>query len=170
MTDKFIPLECNDDDVLLFNDNASTVKNFISLLEKSFEEKLFCKFNDSTQNIIGDMLQYISVAAPGSCGSLAHFKSSEIKWESDREGVNCKLLRIGASGWQPGKLRINTSIKIISKKYTDYRGSSSSRDEPVIKVYLEFCLDQLEENESPLDDIRKIINNSPISITNEDVN
>lgn len=50
------------------------------------------------------------------------------------EGVNCEILKIGAKGWQKGKLRI--------------------------RVTLEFCPDEPEisQPESPLDDIRRMIN------------
>ena len=50
------------------------------------------------------------------------------------EGKDCEILRIGSNGWQKGKLRI--------------------------KVSLEFCPDEPEisEPESPLDDLRQMIN------------
>ncbi|MDJ0690974.1 MAG: KGK domain-containing protein [Xenococcaceae cyanobacterium MO_188.B32] len=50
------------------------------------------------------------------------------------EGVDFQILRAGSQGWEKGKMKI--------------------------KVTLEFCLDEPEkvESESPLDDIRKTLN------------
>lgn len=56
------------------------------------------------------------------------------------EGVDCELLKLGAKGWQKGKLRV--------------------------KLTVEFCPEQPEieesqtnnQSESPLDDIRQMIN------------
>lgn len=44
------------------------------------------------------------------------------------EGIDCEVLRLGAKGWQEGKIRIN----------------------------VEFCPNQPSEPESPLDDIRHL--------------
>ncbi|HCF30516.1 MAG TPA: KGK domain-containing protein [Cyanobacteria bacterium UBA11049] len=51
------------------------------------------------------------------------------------EGIDCEVLRLGAKGWQKGKVRIN----------------------------LEFCPNQLSEPESPLDDIRQTLKQAEIS-------
>lgn len=61
----------------------------------------------------------------------SHYKGRK-KWLD--EGLDCEVLRLGAKKWQKGKLRI--------------------------KVVAEFCPDEPEEIESnsPLDDIRKTIN------------
>lgn len=50
------------------------------------------------------------------------------------DGINCQILKAGSSGWQEGKLKL--------------------------KVTLEFCLNEpeVDEPESPLDDIRQEIN------------
>ncbi|MEP0872248.1 hypothetical protein NDA01_20760 [Trichocoleus desertorum AS-A10] len=52
------------------------------------------------------------------------------------EGGDCEVLRPGPQGWQKGKIRIK------------------------LKVDVEFCLDEPESDqaESPLDDIRQMIN------------
>ena len=48
------------------------------------------------------------------------------------QGEECEILRAGSSGWQKGKIKIN--------------------------VTLEFIPDELEENVSPLDNVRQEIN------------
>ena len=57
------------------------------------------------------------------------------EWWFD-EGGECEVLRPGPQGWQKGKIRIK------------------------VKVDLEFCLDEPEiaQAESPLDDIRQMLN------------
>ena len=51
------------------------------------------------------------------------------------EGIDCEVLRLGAQGWQKGKVRIN----------------------------LEFCSNQPSQPESPLDDIRQTLKQAEIS-------
>jgi hypothetical protein len=51
-----------------------------------------------------------------------------------REGVNCEVLRIASKGWQKGKLRIKVSLEFYP-------------DEP-----------EISQIESPLDDLRQMIN------------
>lgn len=65
----------------------------------------------------------------GGLPSWDEFKNSWVK-----DGVECEILKVNGKGWQRGKLRI--------------------------KFTLEFCPDEaeIEEAESPLDDIRRKIN------------
>lgn len=66
------------------------------------------------------------------------FVNSELKlsWSDTwyKEGVSCEILKIGAKGWQKGKIRV--------------------------RVILEFEPDEPETNEpeSPLDDLRRMMN------------
>lgn len=50
------------------------------------------------------------------------------------EGEDCEILSAGSPGWQKGKIKIN--------------------------VTLEFIPDEVEENQSPLDDVRQEINHN----------
>lgn len=61
------------------------------------------------------------------------------------DGVNCEVLKIGAKGWKKGKVRIRVSLEFCP-------------DEPDIQEALES--NQLLSNqlESPLDDIRQMMN------------
>ena len=63
------------------------------------------------------------------------YQSELDEWLFDAGG-ECEVLRPGPQGWQKGKIRIR------------------------VKVDLEFCLDEPESDqaESPLDDIRQMIN------------
>ncbi len=56
------------------------------------------------------------------------------------DGVDCEILKIGAKGWQKGKIKIRVSVEFCP-------------DEPEIEE-----APQITEPESPLDDIRRMIN------------
>jgi len=56
------------------------------------------------------------------------------------DGIDCEILKIGAKGWQKGKIRIRVSVEFIP-------------DEPEIEQTPETT-----HPESPLDDIRRMIN------------
>jgi len=56
------------------------------------------------------------------------------------EGLDCEILKIGAKGWQKGKIKIRVSVEFCP-------------DKPEIEEAPE-----ITEPESPLDDIRRMIN------------
>lgn len=58
------------------------------------------------------------------------------------EGKDCEVLRLGAKGWQKGKLRIKVSVDF-------------SPDEPDIEEPLASDEIKIAQPESPLDDIRR---------------
>jgi KGK domain len=62
-----------------------------------------------------------------------------------------RVFRVGPTDWQAGKLRIKVSTEIISPS-THREGGKLN-----ITVVLEFYPDNPNEPESPLDDIRKMI-------------
>ncbi|HEY9780124.1 MAG TPA: KGK domain-containing protein [Leptolyngbyaceae cyanobacterium] len=57
-----------------------------------------------------------------------------------RQGVDCELLKPGSEGWRKGKIRIKISLEICP-------------DEPEVEETPE-----ITQPESPLDDIRRMIN------------
>ncbi|MEH2176208.1 KGK domain-containing protein [Nostoc sp.] len=57
--------------------------------------------------------------------------------------TDCQILKIKGKGWQKGKLEIQIYI------------SNTTKDK--YKLCLKFCPDEQDEPESPLDDIRKMI-------------
>ena len=65
-------------------------------------------------------------------GGVPTWKEMKNSWFKD--GVPCEILKVNSNGWQKGKFRI--------------------------KITLQFCLDEAEitQPESPLDDIRRKIN------------
>ena len=61
------------------------------------------------------------------------------------EGVDCEILKIGAKGWKKGKLRISVSLDFCP-------------DEPDVEETLGNNQPEINQTESPLDDIRQMIN------------
>ena len=61
-------------------------------------------------------------------------------WKWFDKGLDCEILKVGAKGWQKGKFRIKVTLEFIP-------------DEPEIEQTPE-----INQPESPLDDIRRKIN------------
>lgn len=66
---------------------------------------------------------------------VVHLVEAILEYIGCDEIIDCEVLRLGARGWQKGKVRIN----------------------------LEFCPDQPSEPPSPLDDIRQTLKQAEIS-------
>ncbi len=106
--------DCGDDDVLAFNANLVKVGKFRDLVKFAFNDP-----NQIPERIF-DLLR--------ANGVYINPK------DAFGNGLDGEVLKIGAKGWQKGKLRIRVSV--------------------------EFCPDEPEisEPESPLDDLRQMIN------------
>ncbi|MBD1920822.1 hypothetical protein H6F77_06950 [Microcoleus sp. FACHB-831] len=66
-------------------------------------------------------------------------------WKWFREGKDCEVLRIGVNGWKKGKMRIKLTVEFIP-------------DEPEIPETPASKEPEISQPQSPLDDIRRIIN------------
>ncbi len=138
----FQPLD-SDIDVLLFTQDTYTVSKLKELIHEDFCQKFSTKANDSNW-VVTDIFKSVSI-------NQALFQGEDITLKSSLEGITCQILRVGSSGWQSGKLRIKIYTEIIHKK------NYWEDDKPKINVVLEFCPDELDQPESPLDDIRQMI-------------
>jgi hypothetical protein len=135
MNNKFTPLDC-DEDIILIKTDSFKVSRLRELVIKGIREK---KPLDFGNNITVNTYSFFS-----------HFHAFKI-YERDiaideiqfQIVQQCEILKIGSKGWQTGQIRIKMSISPTGKNPDN--------------VYLEFCPDELEEPESPLDDIRKMI-------------
>ncbi|MBV9386381.1 MAG: hypothetical protein JOZ78_08135 [Chroococcidiopsidaceae cyanobacterium CP_BM_ER_R8_30] len=127
---------CNEHEVLSF---GSTILKVNQLRMKVSELFAKLKLGQQLTDSLGPGMVYHVVKRSG-----RHINSSYDTWFSD--GIECEILKLGASGWQKGRIRI------------------------ALNVSLEFCPDKPEENlemsdleigqsESPLDDIRLMIKN-----------
>ena len=135
MNSKFTPLDC--DDVILLERDTFTVGRFKELSNHEIKRKLNYLIYDQNNKQQGTNIKYFF-----SCISLSgqDISLSEIQFNSIKD---CQILKIGGKGWQKGKLKINVCI------------SPNARNPD--KVCLEFCPDEQIEPESPLDDIRKLV-------------
>ncbi|MBD2694536.1 KGK domain-containing protein [Anabaena catenula] len=137
MSDKFILLDC-DDDVIQISNDSFTVSRLKELVINGILEKKPLSVGNNVNIHIGICLDY-----------LGNFKIYDQDIHVDDLQLqitkDCQLLKIGNKGWQTGKIKIKMSISPLNK-YSDY-------------VDLEFYPDEPEIPESPLDDLRKSLNN-----------
>lgn len=125
--------------------NWQNLKNFDTKDIVSFESQLF-KVEQVIEAITdsfnsGDTGYYLNSSltqqkVPISVRTFSDAYQEECNEWWFSEGGDCEILRPGPQGWQKGKIRIK------------------------VKVDLEFCPDEPEtdQTESPLDDIRQMIN------------
>jgi len=136
MSEQFIPLICDDDVVLLEQDTFKLSKLKELCLQEINNKLDHCIHNPNNKyggGSIRNFFQNIQF-------SQENLEFSEIQFNSLK---NCQILKIDGKGWQKGKLRISICISFEAELKN--------------KVFLEFCPDQPIEAESPLDDIRKMV-------------
>lgn len=130
MEEEFYQSNCGEDDVLSFETAMFKVDKLRKEVEALFKkpklgQELSSSFNSQT----------IRIDVPGK-----HYE----KWLSD--GINCEILKIGAKGWQKGKVRIKLNI-----------GLEFCPDEPVIEETQLISKPEINQSESSLDDIRQMM-------------
>ena len=129
-------LDC-DDDVVSFEQDTFKVSRFKELTIREVRKKILIQIHDSTKKYGGEgintLLRTITIGEE-------NLKFSYIKFETIRD---CQILQVNGKGWQKGKLNIEICI--------------SSDDSKLDKVNLKFFPEQPIEPESPLDDIRKMV-------------
>jgi hypothetical protein len=136
VSNRFIPLDC-DDDVVLLEKDTFKISRLKELVKREIRKKLqYMIYNSQTQMPGGYIPGFLSAINVGE----ERIQFREITFNSFK---NCQILQIAGKGWQKGKLKIQISI--------------DPNDENRDKIYLEFCPDEPNEPESPLDDIRKRI-------------
>ncbi|MBC6433885.1 hypothetical protein FM036_25865 [Nostoc sp. HG1] len=133
-----------DADVLLFNKDTYIVSKFKELISENFRQK----FDRTVSGIFHKL-----------CINEVNFQVEDITWQSSTVGINCQAFRVGSTGWQAGKLRIKVSTEIISPGIQEIPALKIYRQDAKlnITVVLEFYPDNPSEPESPLDDLRKMI-------------
>ncbi|MEB3178431.1 MAG: KGK domain-containing protein [Nostocaceae cyanobacterium] len=158
---KFQPLVCNDDDVLSFQGvHLFKVCQFKNDFQNSFQTQLNDYISKSSSSIklqthLHNIL--LSINIPSKLGFKA--ENMKIQWSSINEGIDCELLRMGATNWEKGKLRIHVTIEIRPQGAETEKTSISD-------ISLEFCPDepepqetpQINQSESPLADLRQKLN------------
>ena len=61
------------------------------------------------------------------------------------EGRDCEILKLGSKGWQKGKIKIKVTVEFCP-------------DEPEIEETLVSTQAEVNQSQSPLDDIRQMMN------------
>ena len=126
-----------DDDVLLLGKATFTVGRLKELVARKFDYILFsieAAEKESRKKSIYYWMQSLSI------NEETTIQTGEINWSSPQEGIDCQILKIGAKGWQKGKLKIEVN-------------RSFQLGEP--QTSIKFCPDEPLEQKSPLDDIRQ---------------
>lgn len=149
MSDRLIPLNC-DDDVLSFFDQTFKLADF----KKRVIQECRNKINQYSQNEHLGLFGFAVQSVP--------IRSSSINWQSTI--INCEVLKLGYKSWQSGKLKIQIALESVDVTSVFSHGRHTSRETTkqlvIQEICLEFCPNELEINspESPLDDIRQMIN------------
>ncbi len=128
---KFKPLDDNfehKDSVLSFSESMCKVSEFISLAESVFLDKGLQELNNRLTNY--------------GKGRIPLGKNSSA-WLN--HGVTSEILIPGTKGWQKGKVRFRVILEFCP-------------DEPEVEETPESNNPEITQPESPLDDIRRMIN------------
>lgn len=140
MDNTFQALEC-DTDILMIGKDTFTVERFKELtvekVQTSFNES-YCIMNKQNHTNIS-IFSILKRNLIRIVDNSVEFKLQNIELIFPPEGMDCKVLKLGNSEWQTGKMRIHVMVA----------GSS------VRVIKLEFCYDEPPQPESPLDDIRQ---------------
>lgn len=113
------PNNFGEDDVFEWGSKLLKGNGFISTLKHNLSE---INLEDRITRLLGDKML-----------SSSDYAEDLKKWFV--KGMPCKILKLGAPGWQRGKVKLHAEVKIT----------------------VEFCPDELEleKPESPLDDFRQ---------------
>ncbi|MEG4404956.1 KGK domain-containing protein [Microcoleus sp. MON2_D5] len=126
-----------EDDVLLLDKATFTVRRFKELVAKKFDyilNYIEAVEKESRNKSISYWMQSLSI------NEETTIPAGDINWSSPQEGIDCQILKIGAKGWQKGKLKIE-----VNKSFQSVKTQTS----------IKFCPDEPLEPKSPLDDIRQ---------------
>ena len=135
MEDNYYLQQCNDNDVLSFQDQTYKVSKFKAAVNKSFDYSMGGRLNGTLTN------QGIDI-------SSASFPNSDYaKWFN--EGIDCEILNLGSKTWKKGKIKIKISIEFYTEAQEDEQPNNTNQPE-------------ITPPESPLDDLRQLLNqNNP---------
>lgn len=107
MKNKFKALSCNDDDVLSYNGKLLKFNQFKQQLEHELWQKvnyLLTKENEGCNS--RERIHELINTSFSSC-------NISISLSSPEEGNDCEILRLGATSWQKGKIRTQSSILFV---------------------------------------------------------
>lgn len=116
----------------------------------SFNDFDIISFQPSNVHKVESIKDAISTALFDGRGVMYNELDKKIKIHFSNwleQGLDCEILRAGSSkGWEKGKIK----LRIIAEFYSD---------EPEVKEILTSSKEEVNQAESSLDDIRRIMNN-----------
>ncbi|MBD1810920.1 KGK family protein [Microcoleus vaginatus DQ-U2] len=126
----------DDNDVVLLGHDTFTVGRFKQLASLKFGENFTKSYvvTESYHRSISSLMSNLPINE----GTI--IPGGDINWSSPQEGIDCQILKIGAKGWQKGKVKIEVNKNLKS-------GGT--------QTCIKFCPDEPVEQKSPLDDIRQ---------------
>ncbi|MEA5554299.1 KGK domain-containing protein [Anabaena cylindrica UHCC 0172] len=143
MEDNFEFIGCNEDDVISSGSAMFKSQKLKGKIKSLFNKR---KLGEELTNSLKNENLYLNIPAI----NREHIgKKGVITGSLDRilyekwfdEGIPCEILKLRSGGWKKGKVKINLEISI-----------EFCPDEPEIE--------EIKEPESPLDDLRRMINDA----------
>lgn len=127
-----------DDEVVMFGSELIKAEKLKAALDSAFSSKV----QDSIQTTLDSYKVQVNVERSGkkNGGNSFSYIYGKNSWFQD--GVSCEVLKLGAPQWKKGKLQLKVSLEFLP-------------DEPE-EQEVGGALDPA--NESPLDEIRQLIN------------
>ncbi len=134
MEENFCLQNCDEDDVLSFGDDTFKVSKFKRAVNGAFGNDLGYQLNNQLSSYHGIKIDGAIIAPKGVNEPYA-------RWFND--GIDCEILQLGSKGWRKGKIRIKLSVEFYIEEDSEQLVSEPS---------------EIELPESPLDDLRQMIN------------
>lgn len=139
MNNKFIPLD-NDDDVVLIKEDTFKLCKLKDIIKKEISSKMskpIYQTNNQGQAGSGPLISsFLTEIIPNSnCNT---FKLIQFNYFAD-----CQILKTTGKGWQKGQINIQIKVFIDGKQKNE--------------VDLAFYSEEFSKIESPLDDLRQMI-------------
>ncbi|MBD1908400.1 hypothetical protein NDI37_03955 [Funiculus sociatus GB2-A5] len=139
-----LPLQnCNNDDALSFKNNMFKVRQIKQALQDSLKGAI--------ANALYESLKSQQVEIDTGIIINHHYYKANERWFV--EGIDCEILKIGASGWQKGKVKIKTTLEFIPDEPEVKEVLMQNEEETLMRNELE-----ISQLDSPLDELRKMIN------------
>lgn len=139
MEDNYYLQNCGEDDVLSFGTPMFKVGKLKEEVKNLLHEH---KLGEQLSNSFSSQNLRIPV---GGGSRENNYNPHYNKWFGD--GIICEILKIGAEGWQKGKVKINLQVSL-----------EFCPDEPETEEIPESDTLEISPPESPLDDLRQMIN------------
>jgi hypothetical protein len=136
MEDNYNLQNCGEDDVLSFGENTYKVGKFKKAINGAFGNNLGHQLN-------GQLGSYQGIKIDDSILAPKGVNEPYARWFGD--GIDCEILNLGSKSWKKGKVRIKVSVEFYVEEQEDSQTLGSDALE-------------ISPPESPLDDLRQMIN------------